>query len=622
MDSQQVRKSWLELGGDKVQISVSEDLKLSIYDAAGELAWETSRLLVPKMLIIPAGWVDRPVFTVAIGQAGEKCLDDFKDGNHIGHKIKLGSYENTDVELELVLAIDKATDELLVQVEQSGGQDRVRQIEHFYRVEKPTSSGGYMIVPLGSGYLIPADSSDAFKDEGIVGGAFSLPLFGMVKDHHTMYQIVETFWDAYATVEHVPQKECSIDFTWLSSLGSLRYARRFVIRFAEEMSYVDIAKAYRRRIQDQDMLITLEDRAKTNFNIRKYIEGVEFRWHTRQAGKEEEVLDNIRKLQDYGLAINFFLPKWPDITDGGWHSFLNPSPEPGSWEALKKYADSARTLGCLIKMFILCGDLPAFDPEKKLTDEAGNSIDSPFFGISDYFARELLRDVLDSLQAKGITIDALYFDGYCAHNGRREDFSPKHRTTRSKSMQNVIACFKETRRRGIMPGAELARFWSVPYCDFYFFSDWASDRLREGTPIPLFQLVFHDCYIAHFSGGGYGSGTDWWPDRNPRLYELLFAAAPSYNWLPEGGLYGKVPIEDCDSDSVKEQLEWLRRWSTYYQAVAYSEMVAHEFLNADRSLQRVEFANRVNVEFDMNKNVFRIKGVKGFTGDWEEVPEF
>ena len=93
------------------------------------------------------------------------------------------------------------------------------------------------------------------------------------------------------------------------------------------------------------------------------------------------------------------------------------------------------------------------------------------------------------------------------------------------------ACFAETRRRGIMPAAELARFWCIPNCDYFFFTDWSSDRLSNtpvqgasapvGEPIPLFQLAFHDCYMAGFSGGGYSvysPGYDWWERTEHRDY--------------------------------------------------------------------------------------------------------
>ena len=144
--------------------------------------------------------------------------------------------------------------------------------------------------------------------------------------------------------------------------------------------------------------------------------------------------------------------------------------------------------------------------------------------------------------------DALYFDGYAFHGGHREDFSPDHPVSRKLALEKQIECFRETRKRGIIPGAELARFWCVSECDYFFFTDWSRDRLAVGEPIPWFQLVFHECYAACFSGGGYGR-YDWPEDKNPRLYELLFAAAPGYNWMlpygdgfPGAGLEDGVPI--------------------------------------------------------------------------------
>ena len=164
-------------------------------------------------------------------------------------------------------------------------------------------------------------------------------------------------------------------------------------------------------------------------------------------------------------------------------------------------------------------------------------------------------------------------------------------------------------------------------CDFYFFSDWARDRLGgksgpAGEPIPLFQLVFNDCFLAGFSGGGYAlyaRGHDWWPDRTPRLYELMFTSAPAYNWLPMPG--GDVPIPDWGSNMCDNRWEWLRRWNAYHRAVGTSEMTAHKFLSKDRKLQRIEFANGVRAELDMAKNRYRIKEVPTFSGQWESPPD-
>ena len=74
---------------------------------------------------------------------------------------------------------------------------------------------------------------------------------------------------------------------------------------------------------------------------------------------------------------------------------------------------------------------------------------------------ERLIRVLDRVDEKGMRIDVLYFDAYSAHSSVLEDFSPAHPASRRQVYETQNACFAEVRRRGIMPGAELARFWCL-----------------------------------------------------------------------------------------------------------------------------------------------------------------
>jgi hypothetical protein len=267
-----------------------------------------------------------------------------------------------------------------------------------------------------------------------------------------------------------------------------------------------------------------------------------------------------------------------------------------------------------------------YDEARWPVDDKGQKLAT----LSTHDAADRLRRMLDNFQARGLKLDVLYFDGYAAHTAPPEDFSPSHPVTRRQVFEGQNECFAETRRRGIIPGGELARFWCLADCDYFFFTDWSQDRLTNtftkgatgpvGEPIPLFQLVFHDCYIAGFSGGGYAlysPGYDWWADRTPRLYELLFTAAPAYNWLPNG----PVPIPDWDNEKTRRTLAWLKRWSVYYRAIATSEMVSHRFLSPDRRKQRIEFANGVAAEFDLTANCFRVIGLPGFSGEWEKPEE-
>jgi hypothetical protein len=49
-------------------------------------------------------------------------------------------------------------------------------------------------------------------------------------------------------------------------------------------------------------------------------------------------------------------------------------------------------------------------------------------------------------------------------------------------------------------------------------------------------------------------------------------------------------------------------------------MTDHQFHNNQRTLQRIEYANGIAAEFDLEKGLFRIEGVEGFSGEWE-VPD-
>jgi hypothetical protein len=280
-------------------------------------------------------------------------------------------------------------------------------------------------------------------------------------------------------------------------------------------------------------------------------------------------------------------------------------------------ADAARQLGCPVKImispYLYFRDAPVYDPAK------ASNVGFP--AISDRYAEESLTSVLDRLQQNGFQFEALYFDAYSAHSGHPEHKDSQGPVSRRQTIEAQTACFRLTARRGLVPGAELARFWSVADCDFFFFTDWSSDRLRDGEPIPLFPLVFHDCYGAYFSGGGYYSEGkyDWYEDRNPRLYELMYAAMPSHNWLPGGSRV--IKAEDWGTDAMNRRLAWLRRWHQYYQKVCYAEMLTHKFLNPEHTLQRVEFAGGVSAEFDLAKGLYRVQGVPGFTGDWQRPEE-
>lgn len=633
----------MELHGKRISVRLNGDLSVTVMRRDRGTVWESSRAFPPEIVVARGSGRSR---TLPLASASEVSISAFREEAYRGHSVRLSGFEDLDLCVELVLALDEAEDELLIQVAQTGGTDTVKGVRHLYRFEKPVADGGYMVLPHGSGYLIPADCPDELPGEGAAGGVigarWTLPLFGMVRGQDSLCVIVDTWWDCEVEADHAPGDRSVLDFHWLGSLGKLDYPRRQWVRFSDGMDHAAMAGRYREYAKEQGLVKTLEEKAAATPVIRRYVENILLRWPAWNADDGPAVLRDIRRLRENGFGINFFFPKWssagysPDrgtatTADAGWQAYLHAEPVPGGWPTLVELAHDVREVGGIIQGFVgprgQVPDGPGYDDGRWPLDAEGHPVTSC---VSSYDALDRMNRVFDHLEAVGLKLDVLYYDGFSAYAALPEDYSPSHPMTRRGNIEAQNACFAETRHRGIMPGAELARFWCIRDCDYFFFTDWSSDRLSNtpvqgapapvGEPVPLFQLVFHDCYIAGFSGGGYGlyaPGYDWWADRTPRLYELLFASAPAYNWLP----CPYVPIRDWEGDWAQRRLLWLSRWSAYYRAIATTAMVSHRFLAADWRRQRIEFENGVAAEFDMAGNRVRVIGVPGFGGEWEVPPE-
>jgi hypothetical protein len=599
---------WLKLSGGAVTVTVDDDLALTVNNGAGSQLWQTQASSKPRMHVKVGG----ASVALALADAGARQAEPFDDGTHRGQRIVLSDFADTDVVVELVLAIS-SNDELLVQVAQSGGEDVVQEIDGLYHWQLDPAADAYTVVPRGGGYLIRSAGDQPATLDGLIGAAWSMPLFGMVRGDQTCYQIVESWWDAEVSVTHAPGSGTTLALNWAASHGKLDYARRLLVRFAANVDHVGMAKAYRQYLIERGEFKTLTERIETLPALKAYLAGVEYRWPMWKPEDVEHELANIRQFQAAGLPISFFFPKWIGYQD--WQQILEPEPGPGGWPAANKLLDAVHEMGCTAKLMVI----PIYYRKDKASYDPAKATGGKFPAISSHHVLDATRQMLDRMAEKGFDLDALYFDCNSAFRGYAEHSSPDGGpVSRRQNFEAQVACFRETRRRGIVPGAELARFWSVAEADFFFFTDWSSDRLRQGEPVPLFPLVFHDCFTAQFSGGGYyNEGKfDWYEDRNPRLYELMYTAKPSHNWLPDGSR--AIEPEEWGTEKMATRLKWLKRWHDYYQAICYSEMIDHRFLNDERTLQRIEFANGVIAEFDLDKGMFRIEGVEGFSGDWEK----
>jgi hypothetical protein len=625
----------VSLQGRTVRVGIDNSLRLTVSARDGEPLWESSRSLPPAVRVAVGGGGSH---TIGLADARERSVRPYACGRHAGYRILLTGYADADVTLALTVALDADDDELLIGIEQAGGEHAVQRVDHLYRFERPVAQGGHLVLPHGSGYLVPADCPDALPGRGPepiqVGGRWSLPMFGLTRDDAGLCATVDTWWDAEVRAHHLPGDRSILDFSWADELGTLAYPRRLLVHFARDLDYVAMAKRYRAVARQQGLLRTLEEKADDSPRIRAYADNVLFRWTEWNGADSERVLGDLRRLRELGIGANLFYPKWggsqgrPPIQNH--QAFLVDDPGDGGWTPLVDFADRARELGCVTQGFIRpCEQSPGvtgYDESYWAVGPDGARSDH----LSTHAALEITSAALDGLQERGLRFDVLYFDGYAAANIPPRSFSSAHPVTRRQVFEAQNACFDETRRRGIIPAGELRQFWAIPHCDHFFFTDWSGHRLSAlvddeetehrpvGEPIPLCQLVFHDCCMSGFSGDpGQGAFYDWFPSRPHRLYELLYGAPPAYNWIlsPRDGY--PVPVGDWQSDRTARAIEWLRTWSAFYRSIAMSEMTGHRLLSPDGALQRTEFACGIAAEFDLPGERYRILGSPDFDGTWQ-----
>ena len=306
---------------------------------------------------------------------------------------------------------------------------------------------------------------------------------------------------------------------------------------------------------------------------------------------------------------------------------LERNPIPGGWQRLVRLSRAAGIEGALVKVMInptqYAPGAPAYDPARRALDEAGNPRRWP--QISPYFAPELTRQALDSLLAKGFQLDALYFDGYAAHAGVPEDHSTSHPLPRRLAIRKNAGKFSGKHAgaeslqapscRGSGPWRNATSSFSGPAGPRKSW-EWENPfRCFNWSSTNAMRAAFRAAATVATTGPGTGSRgcTNSCSGRLRPTTGCCPTAMPI-----RGRGFTEVPVADWESPRVRDRLVWLKRWRAFYRATAWSEMVSHRFLNTERTLQQVEYANGVKADFDLAAGLCRVQGVAGFSGEWEK----
>ena len=493
---------------------------------------------------------------------------------------------------------------------------------------------GYTVLPRMQGTLLPARCEKTIKGGHYEGIVFEreayMPVFGQVYGAEGYGRgcgytaIFDTPYDARYIFDHEPGGDTQITPMFVSSLGRIGYKRVMLYRFSDALDYTGVAKTYRAYLKEKGRLVTLRQKIAVNPAIARLIGTPVI--HTgiaRHIAPESDFYDpddpaandvhtafRTRARQLRGLKAAGVERAYLHLDGWGRHGYdnLHPSPFPphkkaGGAEGMKALADTCRELGYVFGIHDQYRDYyfdgPDFDPDNAVKYENGTRpYHSRWDGGRHTFlcaslAPEYVKRNYDEFERLGIRIEGTYLDVFSVVE-LDECFNPRHRMTREMCAEYRRECFHAVNSRGIIPSSEETMDCIVPAIALCHHAPHYNTELEEnsehiGVPVPLFNLVWHDCIITPYFaiGGTWGI---------PLGYDPLGLA-----YINGGTVYadieGNTPEEYAKLSAVLE----------LHEKIADREMLRHEIIDGDPKRQRSVFDSPdgeiiVDVDFTVDRD--------------------
>lgn len=513
---------------------------------------------------------------------------------------------------------------------------------------KKSGSVSYHIDPMRQGFIMP----DGYKKNFISTFAYAnylrkintgdayMPIWGRVCDGRGFTAIAETPYDACMFSSFGRHGAFVNTVHWSSSLGALGYERRLRFIFHEQMDYNTAAQDYRAYLDSRGELVTLKEKITKNKNIagligcpvlhHKILAQIrpESKFYDRRGTNRilystfENRARQLEKLKSLGLEkLYIHTDGWGKNGYDNDHPYiLPPCEEAGGWQGLKKLAATARSLGYIFALHDQYRDFyyssPVFDMGRAV---AGIDGSHPFCSIWDggrhtflcsSQAPEFVQKTYSALASHGVDVQGAYLDVFSVMPGD-ECFAPRHRITRKQSIEYRAQCFDILNGKGLIMSSEEPAMQLLNHIALVHHGPFTTRPLENGAavgiPVPLANLVFHDCIMIPwdwFNNWGIPKGC------SGELYCALNAGMP-YIHIFSGGIKkaGKdgrtADTELLSDEELRAEIERVRPLCRLQAELYDKRMVKHEFLGSVRR-QRATYSNGTTVTVDFDKNTYSI----------------
>lgn len=498
----------------------------------------------------------------------------------------------------------------------------------------------YTLLNWQQGLLVPntwKTAVDKVVFDGFMGtaGAY-MPWFGQIKDRAGYIAICEQPWNAAYYTEHPAEGPYThVGIRWEPSLGKMDYRRVMKYSFVKDCDYNDLCKIYRNYVIEKGRFKSLAEKAVKTSSIDQLIgsaflhKGIKTQVMTNSDFYDAENPDKnnhltpfsvrteeIKKFHELGVEkLYLHLDGWAEPGYDNQHpDYLPACEKAGGWKAMKELSDTMHECGYLFGIHDQYRDYyyaaKTFD-ENFATRLADGTIPSharwaggPQTYLcatqAPFYVKRNFTEIMDN----GIKLDCAYLDVFTCNEGD-ECSHPWHKMTRRECYEYRNACFEYLLSKGILPSSEEVNDWAIPSLVFCHYApyDFMLDRPgspKKGIPVPLFNLVYHDCLIEPWMMDKVSEEEDY------MLYAVLNGGAP---YLVRDGAYqntdgsfaGGVEI------TIEDQIKRCKVVSDLHEKVAKCEMVRHEMVDGNPEVQRTTFADGTVVTVDFQAQTYQIR---------------
>lgn len=513
---------------------------------------------------------------------------------------------------------------------------------------KKKGSYSYHVDAMRQGFILPDGYKKNFAStfgfahylRKINTGDCYMPVWGRVCDGHTFTAIVDTPYDACMFSAFGRHGAFVNSVHWMSSLGKLSYERKIKFIFHENGDYNTVAKDYRQYLIDNNQFVSIGDKIKKNKNIEKLV-GCPILHHKIYSKINEksqfydkngtnetlyatfyERAEQMKKLKELGLdKLYIHTDGWgKDGYDNNHPYILPPCESAGGWDGLKEFSKVCRDLGYIFALHDQYRDFyyssSVFDMNKAVEKIDGSH---PYCSIWDggehtflcaSQALDFVKKTYDELEEHGVDVQGAYLDVFSVMNGD-ECFNPAHKITREQSIKHRAECFDYLNDKGFIMSSEEPAMQLLNHLALVHHGPFTlrpqENGQAVGIPVPLGNLVFHDCIMVPwnwFNNWGIPRGD------NGDLYCALFAGMPYIS--PFGTGVNKIGTDNrtadtelLDDEILKKEIDRVKPLCDLQARLYNKEMVKHEFLGSCRQ-QKAIYSDGTTITIDLDKNTYEI----------------